>query len=579
MDWHGIYKAVYVLDFEFVANDGARQRPICLVYRELISGTENRVWIEEGAACPFPTGPDVLFVGFYASAEWGCFLSLGWEVPERCIDLCAEYRVQMTGNAVPWQSNLVFVANAFGISTMETAYKKAMRDLIIAGGPWSDSEQEVILEYCAEDVALTEQVFRHMWPLLSKSPLSFTQALFRGRYTCAVARIEFAGTPIDVDLLGRLRSNWAQIQLLLIAAVDVKFGVYVGTTFKQKRFEKWCCDAGIAWPRTDTGKLKTDTNTFRQIAKTNSDVALLHQLRVTIQQMRTLQLAVGADGQNRTLLSPFASKTGRNQPSTTKFIFGISAWLRALIKPGEGYGLAYVDFSSQEIAIAAALSGDGRLWKAYDSGDPYITFAIQAGLAPEGASKATHKDIRNRCKQIVLGVGYGMGAEAMAQAAGIHIVEARDLLARHRSTYRVFWKWAESNQMHAMMGGTLETPLGWRIQLRNNPDINARSLLNWPMQSTGADMMRLAACMLTEAGVEVCCPVHDAFLVKFPLEQEDKIVKLTKDIMIEASEIVMGAGFKCRVDADIVRYPDRYMDERGEEMFAQIMRLLEETAP
>lgn len=53
-----------------------------------------------------------------------------------------------------------------------------------------------------------------------------------------------------------------------------------------------------------------------------------------------------------------------------------------------GRAIAYVDWSSQEIAIAGALSGDEMLWQAYESGDPYIAFAKQAGLVPAGATKS-----------------------------------------------------------------------------------------------------------------------------------------------------------------------------------------------
>ena len=77
--------------------------------------------------------------------------------------------------------------------------------------------------------------------------------------------------------------------------------------------------------------------------------------------MRLNSLAVGQDGRNRTGLMPFGSKTGRNQPSNSRFIFGTSRWLRSLIQPAPGRALAYVDWSSQEIAIAAALSGDDAL--------------------------------------------------------------------------------------------------------------------------------------------------------------------------------------------------------------------------
>ena len=82
----------------------------------------------------------------------------------------------------------------------------------------------------------------------------------------------------------------------------------------------------------------------------------LHELRATLANLRLTGLQVGADGRNRCLLSPFRAVTGRNQPSNAKFIFGPARWMRGLIQPPDGWGLAYVDFASQEIAAAAALS-------------------------------------------------------------------------------------------------------------------------------------------------------------------------------------------------------------------------------
>ena len=66
----------------------------------------------------------------------------------------------------------------------------------------------------------------------------------------------------------------------------------------------------------------------------------LRQLRTTLGQLRLNDLAVGSDGHNRCLLSPFRSETGRNQPSNSRFIFGPSRWIRGLIRPPQGYGLA-----------------------------------------------------------------------------------------------------------------------------------------------------------------------------------------------------------------------------------------------
>ena len=578
MNWQDLYEDVIALDFEFVAADGEQQRPICLVAKSLKTGDVTRLWITRGAKCPLPLGPEYLHVAYFASAEWNCFLSLGWDLPVRIIDLYAEYRLITNGAAghtLRARYGLIAAAEAFGISAMETNYKTDMRELILSGGPWSAEQQNDIVEYCARDVGTTSNLFVQMWSKIAPDQHTLTQALFRGRYTVAVAKMEFTGTPIDTELLADLLLHWPELLLNLIEVVDQDYNVFDGTTFKQAKFENWVSEQAIPWPKTDTGKLKLDEVTFRQMSRSYTQAAALHELRFILGKMRTLKLTVGRDGRNRTLLSPFASKTSRNQPSTTKSIFGNPTWVRPAIKPDAGFGLAYVDFSSQEIAIAAALSGDPKMWQAYTSGDPYMAFAIQAGLAPKGATKATHKEIRNRCKQIVLGLGYGMGAEALALSAGIHRVEANGLLNSHKMTYRIFWKWAEANQMRALMGEPLVTPLGWKIQLRKDPDPNERSLLNWPMQSTGADIMRLAACMLTEAEIEVCCPVHDAFLVRFPLTQERYVISKTTQLMVYASEIVMGCGYACRVDADIVRYPNRYMDERGEAMFSKVMVLLD----
>jgi DNA polymerase I len=163
----------------------------------------------------------------------------------------------------------------------------------------------------------------------------------------------------------------------------------------------------------------------------------MHELR---HAMRLNDLAVGQDGRNRTILSAFRSRTGRNQPGNTLYIFGPSVWLRSLIKPPPGFGVAYIDWSQQEIGVAAALSGDAALQAAYRTGDCYLAFAKQAGAVPQDATKQTHKSVRELFKQCVLAVQYGIGAEALALRIAQPPVVARDLLRAHRETYRTFWQ-------------------------------------------------------------------------------------------------------------------------------------------
>jgi DNA polymerase-1 len=237
--------------------------------------------------------------------------------------------------------------------------------------------------------------------------------------------------------------------------------------------------------------------------------------------------------------------------------------------------IAYCDWVSQEIAIAGALSGDQALMEAYSSGDPYMAFAIQAKLAPPGATKATHGEIRNRCKQVVLGANYGMSAYGVAHAAGIDVLEAAALLQRHRETYRKFCAWAEDNKNRGLLGQPLSTCYGWEIQVRAG-DAKANTFLNWPMQAHGAEMMRLACCLAIERGIKVCAPVRDALLIEAPTELIDAHVAELRACMEEASELVLGPGKICRVDAEIIHYPDRFRDEKGGEMWDTVMGILDE---
>ena len=160
-------------------------------------------------------------------------------------------------------------------------------------------------------------------------------------------------------------------------------GCYDGTTFKTSQFARYLSANNIPWPHLPSGELALDDDTFREMARSYESVRLIG-IACSLSQMRLEELAVGSDGRNRMMLSAFRARTSRNQPSNTKFIFGPSTWLRSLIQPPPGYGLAYVDWSQQEFGIAAALSGDANMMAAYQSGDPYLTFARQAGAAPAG---------------------------------------------------------------------------------------------------------------------------------------------------------------------------------------------------
>jgi hypothetical protein len=441
-----------------------------------------------------------------------------------------------------------------------------MRDLVLRGGPWEMQERQNILEYCETDVCALEQLLPAMLPFID-----LPRALMRGRYMKAVSRMQATGTPIDTETLREIETYWVDIQDALIAQIDASYGVYEGRTFKVKNWADYLQREGIPWPRLPTGALELTDDTFKQMARVYPKVAPMRELRSALSEMRLSNITVGDDGRNRCLLSPFSSKTGRNQPPNSRFIFGPSVWLRGLIKPRPGFCLAYIDYSQQEFGIAAALSCDEKMMEAYRSGDPYLAFAMQVGAVPLGATKKTHKLEREQFKACVLAVQYGMGEISLAQRINQPVARARQLLTLHRQTYRTFWAWSDATQDEAILNGKLWTTFGWEIRVSGQ--INARSLRNFPMQGNGAEILRLACCMGIEAGIKICCPVHDAVLIEAPTQEIDKKTGEMRSIMAEASRIVLG-NLSLKTDYKIVHFPDRYMDPRGKRMWETISSLV-----
>jgi hypothetical protein len=720
------FRQVWLVDFEFTSPPGERPVPLCVVARELWTGRLDRAWLADTHPShpPYATDADALFVAYYASAELSCHLALNWPVPARILDLYAEFSTYTAGLPVPCGRSLLGALAAFGLDGLPAADKAEMRRLALRGGPYSREDQDALLAYCRTDVEALAALLPAMLPLID-----LPRALLRGRYMAAVARMEWAGIPIDLETLERLRAGWGRIKHRLVADVDKAYGVFVpvgqreinpnsrlgaalmreatawgidphrladavdmvwaagrdanaeaykarkaarkatGLTrrqidrledsgrdhshvrdldvvarelagelpalgvgegyasdggvddtdhaarlwdvlrnydeeskpkhhpdvlrqaaqlvydhgqggenyfgalrFSTERWAAYLAGKDIPWPRLPSGALALDDDTFREMARAYpAEVAPMRELRYALSQMRLHELAVGRDGRNRFMLSAFASKTGRNQPSTTKSIFGPSCWLRSLIKPAPGRAVAYCDWSAQELAIAAALSGDPVMQDAYRSGDPYIYLARKAGAVPADATKKTHSSEREAFKVVSLGVLYGLSADGLARKLAVPRCRGRELLRMHQETFKRFWQWSDRVEMEAMLGGRLRTVFGWSVHA--GTDANPRSLRNFPMQANGAEMLRLACCLATERGVTVCCPVHDALLVEGPADGIDEVVTRTQEAMGEASEVVL-SGFGLRTDAKIVRYPDRFSDERGRRMWETVVRLL-----
>ena len=173
-------------------------------------------------------------------------------------------------------------------------------------------------------------------------------------------------------------------------------------------------------------------------------------------------------------------------------------------------------------------------------------------------------------KPLQLGINYGMGVPSLAKGLDRHPLIASEIIERHRRRYPRYWAEREARADAAMVERKMLSPFGWPMHLSNSP--NRRTLYNFPMQSGGAEMLRLAALRLCEANLTPNMLVHDAILLE--VDNEEQIFKAA-EIMKQAGRDVLG-GFEVGVDIEWMR-DGRFRDKRlvAKKMWATVMEALQ----
>ncbi len=587
------FTTIAVCDFEYEVADGELPNVLCMVTHVLDENLRHvrtiRQWRGEfGATPPFDIGPNTLFVAYSAWAEMTCFMVLGWKFPEHIFDLHTAY-LAASNILRPYDPDEVWkkprkrlpdACRAYGIPGWEQIDKESIsRD--IGEGRWRDHGQDAVYEYCEEDVRASALLLRHqLCGRPGLPPEDVARVLHWSNYSAkVVAQIQAKGMPIDTVLWNLVQENKAAVIGALLRQFDPSHGsedpIYTPAgEWSYERFERWLVRAGVpAWPRLDTGRLDISGDAFGLMSHVPG-IEGLHALRDTLGVIVRAKLPIGRDGRNRPSLFPFCTATGRN--AHAKSLFNAHASVRSfMVFPQDTIGV-YLDWRTQEVGIAAALSGDQGLMRDYDAGDVYHALAKLCGLTDELDPKRWKDEdpaMRQRMKPLQLAVNYGMGVPSLAKGLDRHPLVASAIIERHRQTYPLFWKWREERVRLAMLDRKMETVFGWPLYLSSSP--NKRTLYNFPMQGNGSEMLRLAAWRLCEAGIIPNMLIHDGILIEAHDEAE---IAQTIEIMKAAGRDVCN-GFEIGVGIDQrLERGARYCDKRpvAQQMWQTIMDVLRE---
>jgi DNA polymerase-1 len=580
------FREIWGWDFEFRPDGNHRPVPVTMFAKEIRSGREVRMRLADlmsAARLPFGNEADTLVEGYSAVAELSCCEATGLPMPHNVLCTYAETSALINGLEIDGMAGrrpgLLEACDLYQVPHMDKARKDAARDFILNNDPadYTPEDWGFVEGYNADDVLTDIALFQAEAP-----SIDLPAALFRGRYSKAVVGMEATGLPVDVAYIAELRDVWQDLRLHYIRQLDHLHLYDESGSFHEDRMAALIEARGWFWLRTEkAGQYRLDAKTLGKMAQRYPELRQAQQLRDQIAELRlgAFLNTIGGDGFSRCPIMPFLTRTARNQPQgrDLAFLLSLPSWTHGVIRPPEGWGIAGLDWIAQEIGLGAGLSGCPALTADFLAGDPHLGFAIRAGLAPEGATKESHAEVRNMIKPVSLGIPYGISKYGVAAQTGKSLHWAAEVLARWRYTYPRFIEWQQNTVAQALFDRRIVSPLGFPMAVHGGT--RRRALANYMHQAGGADMMRLAAVAAREAGIQICAPIHDAFLIMARLnELRDAIETMTK-IMVRASAVVTG-GLEIPVEKSFeVRWPDCLGDVRkpkakGQALWTEIRDLV-----
>ncbi len=162
-----------------------------------------------------------------------------------------------------------------------------------------------------------------------------------------------------------------------------------------------------------------------------------------------------------------------------------------------GKKLVGADYSQIELRIAAHLSGDENMTRAFRNGEDIhrTTAALVHGIEPAEVSES----LRREAKALNFGIIYGMGAFGLAQATDMDQKQAAQFIKEYLKKFSGVATYMDDMKKFAHEHGYVETALGRRrtlpeIQSTNQTLVRGaeRMAINMPIQGLAADIMKLA---------------------------------------------------------------------------------------
>lgn len=391
-----------------------------------------------------------------------------------------------------------------------------------------------------------------------------------------VARMEERGILLDVTYLKQLSQRYHKdldvIAKRIFDAAGTEFNLNSPRQLGDVLFETMQIGTGKV-KKTATGQRSTRESELKKYAVEYPVVADILEYRELQKLLSTYvdNLPTMVDAENRlhahfsqtgTTTGRMSSQSPNMQNIPIKSTRG-AAIRRAIVAP-EGYTLLAADYSQIELRVAAFLADDEKLIEVFKhGGDVHTAVAAQVFDVPP---EQVDKEMRRRAKVINFGILYGMGVNALAEAAGISRSEAKTYLEEYFKRFPGIDRYMHAIKAEVHSRGYTETWFGRRRHFEGIksplPYVVAqaeRMALNAPIQGTQADVIKRAMARInTELDAQklsdkvfITLQVHDELV----FEVEDRVLDTTVSLVRSTMEGIMSTddtrGVPLKVDIEI----------------------------
>jgi DNA polymerase-1 len=237
--------------------------------------------------------------------------------------------------------------------------------------------------------------------------------------------------------------------------------------------------------------------------------------------------------------------TGRMSSSNPN-VQNIPRDMRSLFTAPEGMSLVIADFSQVELRIAAEYVKDSRMMQAFREGKDMHRYT--ASLVLNKPESEVSKEERQLAKALNFGLIYGISAKGLAEYArssygvDIDIQEAERFRKRFFEAFSSFRDWhtqvkRELKERGEVKGSTL---LGRPFRAKTFTDA-----VNYPIQGTGADLLKLAVLMFDvelrkhKLEAKLVNLVHDEIVVECPSEIAKEVKGCLERAMQTAGKVAL----------------------------------------